>query len=244
MAGAVARPQDVLLAYQPGRFEGEDEQAYPFEITGGAPYSELSGEPDEHYDDFSEALRGYLAAYGDGDYMGGRGLYGGRGADPSALVLGVDFEGDSASSEGGGDGDDGDGDAGDHPKDAPGLLAHVVPVSEDPEADEPLLTHAVAAPGSEESLEAHDVEAPGAPGDLGAHIVASPPPAPLAATEGEKAPAAAESGSEAPAPAAESADRPPSYDILAHSVAAAPAPPPGAAARPVGKKTPFGASWW
>ena len=207
MAGAVARPQDVLLAYQPGRFEGEDDQAYPFEIQGGASYyHELSGEPDDHYDDFSDALRGYLAAYGDGDYTGGRGLYGGRGADPSALVMGVDFSDDSASSggeeapAGAGEGAPaGDGEGG------PGLLAHVVPTSSEPGVGEPLLAHVVAVPGSEESLAAHAVEAPEGPGGLGPHIVAAPP-APPAAVEG---------------------DEEPPRDISAPSATAAPGAPPG-----------------
>lgn len=187
MARAVARPQDVLLGYEPGRFEGED-AAYPFEITGGA-FPELEGEPDDYYDDFSSALQDYLAVWGGG----GRGLYGGRGADPAAVVWGADFlsDGESEDGERPGGGAAAEGPPSPAaPAEDGGLSAHVVdtpppgegrgagasergrPLPEAPAGDGDLSAHVVDAPSPEEGPET----GPGGRADLSAHVVDAPFP--------------------------------------------------------------------
>ena len=152
MARAVARPQDVLLGYEPGRFEGED-AAYPFEITGGA-FPELEGEPDDYYDDFSSALQDYLAVWGGG----GRGLYGGRGADPAAVVWGADFLSDGESEDG--------------ERPGGGAAAEGPPSPAAPAGDGDLSAHVVDAPSPEEGPET----GPGGRADLSAHVVDAPFP--------------------------------------------------------------------
>lgn len=90
MANAFAEPDKILLAYDSGLVTMGD-QAHPLELRNervGGAYSELSGDADTYYEDFTSGLREYVATRGAAD---GGGFFGGRGADPSALVLGVDF---------------------------------------------------------------------------------------------------------------------------------------------------------
>ncbi len=121
-ANATALPEELLVAYSPGVVTLGD-QARPLEVVevGGrngpaGGYPERTGGADEYYEDFTSGLRDYvtgLLAAGSADpgvngptLVGG--WFGGGGADPSALVLDVDW---FAPSGGGGttapDSDDG-----------------------------------------------------------------------------------------------------------------------------------------
>lgn len=83
MARALATPTDVLLGYDPGLVTRGD-QAAPLEVRR-VSFAEMTGGADTQYEDFMSGLRDFVAA---------RASFGGAargGADPSALVFGVDF---------------------------------------------------------------------------------------------------------------------------------------------------------
>ena len=82
--------RSLLLAYNPGLVTATDRQAGLLEVSR-APFPEMAGRPDLYTDDFTTDLEAYVdaRAFG-GGYFGG--CYP-HGADPSALVLGVDYAG-------------------------------------------------------------------------------------------------------------------------------------------------------
>ena len=99
MAYALTRPEDLLVAYAPGTVTLGD-QSRLLEISGGGPpgaFPERGGDVDTYYEDFTSGLRDYVAARmstnateNDGPTLVG-GWFGGAGADPSAVVVGIDW---------------------------------------------------------------------------------------------------------------------------------------------------------
>lgn len=99
MASAWTRPEDLLVAYAPSTVTLGD-QSHLLEISGGGPpgaFPERGGDADTYYEDFTSGLRDYVAARmaANATEMGGPtlvgGWFGGAGADPSAVVMGIDW---------------------------------------------------------------------------------------------------------------------------------------------------------
>ena len=133
MAQALARPEDILVAYDPVTVSVGN-QADPLEVHGGRrAFREMTGGADTYHEDFTSGLRDFVAARqaagGFDDTTGGSthvgGWFGGAGADPSALVVGLDWLAEYHGADNGAgydtekDGEDDDDDDG-------GLLSHVV----------------------------------------------------------------------------------------------------------------------
>lgn len=118
---SVARPEDILVAYDPDGVTLGD-QAAPLEVRGGSeakdPFPEMTGGADTYYADFTTGLRDFVAARqraapaalagidggdaADSDPTLVSGWFGGAGADPSAIVLGVDWLADTVTGDGDG----------------------------------------------------------------------------------------------------------------------------------------------
>jgi hypothetical protein len=99
MSQSLARPEDILVAYDTGVVSLND-LALPLEVTGGnspGAFPEITGGSDSNYDDFTSSLREFVEArrvIGSGEDGGPTmvgGWFGGTGADPSAVVLGIDW---------------------------------------------------------------------------------------------------------------------------------------------------------
>ena len=106
----LTNPVDILTAYYPDTVTLGN-QARLLEVTSGAgamsragrtappgAFLEMTGDVDAHYEDFTSGLRNFVAARrsatsemtGGGSTLVG-GWFGGTGADPSAIVLGIDW---------------------------------------------------------------------------------------------------------------------------------------------------------
>lgn len=145
MAFSVARPLDIMVGYDPGVVSLRD-QAHPLEVQSPAGYPEMTGGADTYYEDFTSGLRDFVAARAgaaeaaDGPTLVG-GWFGGGGADPSALVLGVDWLADEGLA------DEGPADEPQRSREAPpdrasapndgGLLSFVVDSSDTGEPEPP-----------------------------------------------------------------------------------------------------------
>ena len=99
MASALTRPEDLLAAYAPGTVTLGDQSRLLEISTGGPPgaFPERGGDADTYYEDFTSGLRDYVAARmsTNATELGGPtlvgGWFGGAGADPSAIVMGIDW---------------------------------------------------------------------------------------------------------------------------------------------------------
>jgi len=148
MAHAVARPEDILVAYDPDTVSVGN-QADPLEVHGGRrAFREMTGGADTYHEDFTSGLRDFVtarAAAGGDAATGGStlvgGWFGGAGADPSALVMGLDWLADGDDSTGMGilpDEEDSastpDSEDDDSASEAPagGLMSHVVSTDSPP----------------------------------------------------------------------------------------------------------------
>jgi hypothetical protein len=142
MAHAVARPEDILLAYNPDTVSIGN-QASPLEVHGGRrSFHEMTGGADTYHEDFTSGLRDFVtaraAASGGGTDSLDRGStliggwFGGAGADPSALVMGLDWladNGDEKTSTGVTPEEDDpvDDDISEDGAPPAGLMGHVIP---------------------------------------------------------------------------------------------------------------------
>lgn len=139
MAFSVARPLDIMVGYDPGVVSLRD-QAHPLEVRSPAGYPEMTGGADTYYEDFTSGLRDFVAARAgaaeaaDGPTLVG-GWFGGGGADPSALVLGVDWLADEGLADEG-PADEAPPDRASAPNDG-GLLSFVVDSSDTGEPEPP-----------------------------------------------------------------------------------------------------------
>jgi hypothetical protein len=145
MAHALARPEDILVAYDPDTVSVGN-QADPLEVHGGrGAFREMTGGADTYHEDFTSGLRDFVAARqaagGFDDPTGGStlvgGWFGGAGADPSALVVGLDWLAENRGDDSAAEDSGGEGSAAEDGDDEGGLLSHVVsappPVRRSPE---------------------------------------------------------------------------------------------------------------
>jgi hypothetical protein len=82
-------PNDLLIAYDPGSLPSG--QSSPLEVLSSGPFGEMTGGADTHFEDFTSGLRAYVESQREaGSAMGGT-WFGGSGANPSGIVLGLDW---------------------------------------------------------------------------------------------------------------------------------------------------------
>ena len=84
MPYSVAKPEDILVAYDPDTVTNGD-QASLLEVHR-VPFKEMTGGADTYYSDFTAGLHEFVAARLGKTMTSFEG-----GADPSAVVLGIDF---------------------------------------------------------------------------------------------------------------------------------------------------------
>lgn len=110
-------------------------QADPLEVHGGRrAFREMTGGADTYHEDFTSGLRDFVAARraagGFDDPTGGStlvgGWFGGAGADPSALVVGLDWLAENCGDDSAAEGSGGEGGAAEDGDDVGGLWPHVV----------------------------------------------------------------------------------------------------------------------